>query len=669
MIPPTAEAFLGLLEHKDAQVLNLLALCRTAPYVDRVWVQGPQLLRRFARLLLKQGHPTLALEVAARGLDKLYPDDLELMHYRALALVNCGNTTRAVWFVRELLKRPDLTELRRIEALSLAGRIDKDIAARTADPGAHLAHLRSAFEHYSQAHAIAGDTFPGINAASLALLVDLPGRSRELAEQVRVRALRDLTATDQEPSYYWYLHATLGEACLLLGDERSARDQYERAVQLAQEAHADGDIASMRRQLLLLSKRLPIGADFLKLFRLGAVVVFAGYGLDRPGEPLCFPADADLEAAVRTAIKSKLDLLNPAIGYCSPGCGSDILFGELMRASDAELHVVLPFAEADFILERLTFGLPGQQHWLERFEKLRGHLRVTQHFATTEEFLKDEVLYDFCGAFMQGLTLTRAAQVGVDPVALVVHDSERKKDKSGLTTFVANWQKTNYPLHTIDLADLRKSLNKPLTATPLEPYVQATSLSQPQPREVLAMLFADVAGFSGLPEPYLPQFFQEFLKIVHQELAGSRHLFANTWGDGLYIVFKEVADCADFALRLLRRLEHFDWKTLGFQLKADKQPGVRIGLHTGPVFKGPDAVLGKDNYFGSHVSRAARIEPVTAPGCAFVSEQFAAALALAPRHDFVCEYLGLQPLAKDYDICPLYRLTRRPASVFSPGRG
>jgi class 3 adenylate cyclase len=68
-------------------------------------------------------------------------------------------------------------------------------------------------------------------------------------------------------------------------------------------------------------------------------------------------------------------------------------------------------------------------------------------------------------------------------------------------------------------------------------------------------------------------------------------------------------------------------------------------------------VLGRDNYFGSHVSRAARIEPVTAPGCAFVSEQFAAALALTPDHDFVCEYLGLQPLAKEYDVCPLYRLT------------
>ena len=89
---------------------------------------------------------------------------------------------------------------------------------------------------------------------------------------------------------------------------------------------------------------------------------------------------------------------------------------------------------------------------------------------------------------------------------------------------------------------------------------------------------------------------------------------------------------------------------------------MRIGLHTGPVFEGHDAIIGRNNYFGSHVSRAARIEPVTAPGCAFVSEQFAAALAVTPGHDFLCEYLGLQPLAKSYDVCPLYRLTSRTGS-------
>ena len=31
------------------------------------------------------------------------------------------------------------------------------------------------------------------------------------------------------------------------------------------------------------------------------------------------------------------------------------------------------------------------------------------------------------------------------------------------------------------------------------------------------MLFADVAGFSGLPEPHLPAFFIKFLALVEQQ--------------------------------------------------------------------------------------------------------------------------------------------------------
>ncbi len=653
MIAPTAADILEQLAQKDAQVLNLLALCRTGPYLG-VWTQGPELLRRFARLLLKQGHPTLALEVASRGLDKkAYPNDHDLLYCRALALVRSGNSTRADWFLRDLLDRTELAPALRSDALSLAGRIRKDLAAHTHDPAVRTARRRASFDFYCQAYELTGDTFPGINAATLALLIGLRERSHELAVRVRDTVLDELEKPGKERDS-WLL-ATLGEAYLLLGDAIAARTRYSQAVRLAHEVHADGDIASMRRQLLLLREYLPIGDDLLGLFHLGPVVVFAGHNLDRPGDSTRFPADATLEAAVRRAIKIELDALATNIGYCMPGCGSDILFGELMRERDAELHVVLPFAEDDFVVERLTYGLPEQKSWHERYQKLSGHLRVTHHFATTEAFLNDQVLYDFGGTFMQGLALARAAQVEGEPVALVVQDSAQEPGPSGLATFVDNWRKTGHALRIIDLAEVRSGLQLTTTAAALPQELTPRWTAQ---REVRAMLFADVAGFSGLPEPHLPAFFQKFLEIVKGELHKTPPLFANTWGDGLYIVFPEVVPCADFALRLLRRLEAFEWKEHGFvNLKEDKKPGVRIGLHTGPVFKGLDAVLGRDNYFGSHVSRAARIEPVTAPGCAFVSEQFAAALALAPNHAFVCEYLGLQPLAKDYDVCPLYRVT------------
>jgi class 3 adenylate cyclase len=655
MAAPTAADVLEQLNQKDPPVLALLWQCRTKEYLH-VWEEGPQLLRRFARLLLQQGHPTLALEVAARGLAERYRDDHDLLYCRALALVNSGNTTRAALFVEEMLERKDLSVATRSDALSLAGRIRKDVAGRTVKPTARAEMFRKASNFYQKAYTQSGDSFPGINAATLALLSGQPEQSRQLAAEVRDIVLAELDRPGKDGDYW--LQATLAEAYLLLGDSTAARTHYSRAANLARAAHKDGDLHSMRRQLLLLRDHLAVGDELLGLFHLGSVVVFAGHGLDRPGDPLRFPADPALEAAVKRAIKHELNAVGTSIGYCSPGNGSDILFGELMRERDAELHVVLPFAEKDFIAERVTFGLPELEPWLKRYKELCGVLRVTVHHATTEPFLNDQVLHDFNGAFMQGLALLRAAQVGVAPVAVVVQDATTPARLTGLTTFVANWKKTGNELRVIDLAALRDGVQ--LTAGPLPGPREPQPPRQSQ-RTVRAMLFADVAGFSNLPEAHLPEFFLEFLQIVEQELKKTTPLLATTWGDALYIVFADAVTCAEFALRLLRELERIDFKALELHLARDKKPGVRIGLHTGPTFEGYDAIMGKTNYFGSHVSRAARIEPVTTPGCAFVSEQFAAALALAPGHNFVCEYLGLHPLAKDYDDrCPLYRLTSRP---------
>lgn len=176
-------------------------------------------------------------------------------------------------------------------------------------------------------------------------------------------------------------------------------------------------------------------------------------------------------------------------------------------------------------------------------------------------------------------------------------------------------------------------------------------------RTVKTMLFADVKNFSKLPEEAAPFFFVKFLSQVAEVIQGStdKLQFSNTWGDGLFLVFDNVKEGADFALRLLERVAEFDWRTV--RLPADTS--VRIGLHSGPVYEAFDPVIERKNFFGGHVNRAARIEPVTVPGCAFASEQFAALLAVEPEHDFVCEQVGVADLAKGCDRCTLFQLRRR----------
>jgi class 3 adenylate cyclase len=93
----------------------------------------------------------------------------------------------------------------------------------------------------------------------------------------------------------------------------------------------------------------------------------------------------------------------------------------------------------------------------------------------------------------------------------------------------------------------------------------------------------------------------------------------------------------------------------------------RLSGHIGPVFPIRDPVLEADAFMGSHVSRTARIEPVTPPGAVYVTEAFAAALELSGTSDVGCDYVGHMPAAKDYGRLRMYRVRRRgPASAKSP---
>jgi class 3 adenylate cyclase len=75
--------------------------------------------------------------------------------------------------------------------------------------------------------------------------------------------------------------------------------------------------------------------------------------------------------------------------------------------------------------------------------------------------------------------------------------------------------------------------------------------------------------------------------------------------------------------------------------------GLRLAGHVGPVFDCLDPVTKQRSFFGSHVTRCARIEPVTPEGEVFVTEPFAAALALGAE-DFACDYVGEVPAAKGF---------------------
>jgi class 3 adenylate cyclase len=72
-----------------------------------------------------------------------------------------------------------------------------------------------------------------------------------------------------------------------------------------------------------------------------------------------------------------------------------------------------------------------------------------------------------------------------------------------------------------------------------------------------------------------------------------------------------------------------------------------------------DPVLQQSSFFGAHITRAARMEPVTPPGAFVVTEAFAAQLELSQCADVACEYVGHRPAAKDYGKLRMYSVEWR----------
>jgi class 3 adenylate cyclase len=96
---------------------------------------------------------------------------------------------------------------------------------------------------------------------------------------------------------------------------------------------------------------------------------------------------------------------------------------------------------------------------------------------------------------------------------------------------------------------------------------------------------------------------------------------------------------------------------------------LRTGLHAGPAYACTDPVTARLNYLGAHVSRAARIEPITPPGEVYASREFAAIARAEGATGLRCEYVGWTPLAKRYGDAPLYVVRRdRLAGEWRSGR-
>lgn len=599
-------------------------------------------VRAFVKRALSAGEFLTAYD-AARAAIENHPDDAWLQQRIALALAQMGSSRRAQDILNALIAKDPTNR----ETLSILGRTYKDRWCLNPE---HDDYLRQAFDYYNRAFELPPpDSYPGINAATIAFLLKETDKASRIAKTV-------LEICQGQPDDYWK-HATVAEALVVLGDTEGAKSAYRAAV--AAESDNLRAFSSTRKQARSLSRQLYGRADtFDDCFPIPKLVVFSGHMIDAPDRrnPR-FPMAK--EGEVRDLLDKQLAAMNAGIGFASAASGSDILFLEAMLARGGTIHLVLPWPAEEF--EKTSVAIAPEGDWVERFHKVLAHAASIRVLG--ELYMPGSATgFEYCNLAMNGLARLFARSLDLEITPLAVWDGYAGAP-GGTGSFVRYWRTHRAPVKVVPIATKPPSM---LTGSEsfetdaddsddeFETWVRASGR-----QEIKAIMFADVVGYSKLPETVIPKYVAQFNQRVSRLMADSSAapVNVNTWGDGLFFVFNGVEDAGRFALDLRDLVINTDWVDCGLP----RQLSIRIGVHAGPVYVNFDPIVREISFTGAHVSRAARIEPITHEGEVFTSEEFAALAAADQSKGFSCDLVGTTALAKSYGLFRVYSLERSSA--------
>jgi len=593
------------------------------------------------RIAMGRGELLQAYDLADRARVD-YPDDPLLMYRAVLALARAGATqqARARYDKFQLAQMVSDDPAFNVDLESLNARIAKNEALEASGPerdrllGEAAARYEAVFRRADQTDR----TYPGVNAATLSLLQGRKDKAEALARDV----LAECAAKAADGGDSYYLRATIAEAALILGYTEEART----ALEAASRSHGGdfGAVAVTRRQLRMVCEARGIPVETLASLGAPSVIHFTGHRIGPR-----FPEAA--EESVRSRIAEALERYNVGFGYGSLAAGADILFAEELIRRKAEVNLAMPFDIEEF--KRVSVAYAGEG-WLRRFDDCL-HAAQSITYATTDEYLGDDSLFGYASRMAMGLASLRARFLDTPARQIAIWDGGGVggTDRSaGAAADVKLWRSLG----------LESEIINPFKGTNLTPPQRIRSsrpvhpAAESNPRSIRAMLFGDFKGFSALREAQLPVFVREMLGRFARVLDRHRKgiMFCNTWGDGLYVVTRDVVSAATCAIELQEEMASFDPASCGLP----ETMGLRLGAHLGPVFRVRDPILKRPNFIGAHVSRAARIEPVTPEGAVYVTEAFAAVLTSSVGNNFICEYVGQLPAAKHYGIMRMYSLRR-----------
>jgi class 3 adenylate cyclase/tetratricopeptide (TPR) repeat protein len=629
--------------------------------VESVWAEQAYFYTRLGELADKVGQAMFAYDVLEEGLTH-FPRDLRLTQLFCLSLIKCGYLIKARDLLSNLVKQGNQDE----ETLGILGRVYKEMWSISSGGAPDHPSLRKSRNLYLKAFINTRGNYSGINAASLSLIMGDLKTAHKLARMV-INICSESLKEEQNKKDYWII-ATLGEAFILLGKQNQAAKYYGLARKIARKNYSS--IASTRRQLTLLSSYMDVDESVLATLQIPPVVAFSGHMLDAPTRQSSrFPV-----AAVQTVVKridAVLKQLDTGIGYSSAACGSDVLFLECMQKRGGETNVILPFDKEDFFDTSVNFA--GEE-WVHRADQvLERASRVNQ--ANRGRYGGDDLLFAYANTMIMGQAILRSRLLETDAHLITVWDGKRNGAAGGTSEFVEIWESLGMPITAIASASGEVFLSRGSNPT-AGVISQGRSAAKRKPqasrrrtrkhfqkrngqvgREIVAILFADLVGFSKLEEEQFPHYIEGFLGTLAGKLKNSPYdpIYKNIWGDAICFVFDDLLSAAEYAMELRDMVREIEWNRLGLP----RDLNIRVGLHVGPVYFAQEPVLNRLNFFGSHVNQAARIEPITSPGNVYASEQFAAFLMANRDNPLECKYVGVIVLPKEFGSYPIYHIKRK----------
>ena len=584
-----------------------------------------------ARELLKKGDFVGVYDVACKALEDTQNADPILAHLAVLSLARSGATTQAEHWYQKIKAILPPTE----DNLSLEARLYKDQFLKAKDPHIKIQLGKKARDQYLEAYRINNNYYPAINAATLSLMIGDEKACRRLAEEVLTLCGPDTSSGGSED---YYLDVTRAEANLLLGNDDKVSPALAHACR--GQAHDYGKLSTTWKQLSLICEHRRVPTDCIEAIRPPTVIAFMGQTIHGMGKsPGIDPAD---EGMLREQIRSLLKQHNIQIAFGSLACGADLMIAEEILNQGGELNVILPFSEEEF---KRTSVTPAGPAWEEKFERALAGAASMYHIVE-DAYTGYDLLYEASSLQIMGLAYLRSQTLGSRVYQVALWNGHPSASREGTAAAMHLWEGLGQRNLVIPVPEPRSKGVAPLPV----PISQKIELK----RHMKAMIFADVKGYSNLKENQLPQFITLWFKHLQRifKKHESNMLFSNTWGDAIYLVMDSALAATRVSLELIQLFGDKDFT----RLNLPEDMGFRIAAHIGPVFEGYNPLIRKNEYFGTHVTQTARLEPCTPVGSVYVTEPFAALLSMETAGSYRCEYVGNLPLPKNYGRIRMYHL-------------